>query len=128
MQKWQNKVNTENKHSKITKALLNFRTGHMVEMIITSDPTPHTVLTTTKKNLQETIAADQPREIAPTPARVFRAAQVITAEMVQHSATTRRHIRSHTTTHRFTQQHRKSSNICPITQPQHHISKDQENT
>jgi hypothetical protein len=86
------------------------------------------VVTTTKTNVQEMIAADHPREIASTPTRAVRAAQVITTEMVQLSTTTKRNIRSHTTTPRFTQHHRKSSNTCPITQPQHHSSKEQENT
>jgi hypothetical protein len=45
--------------------------------------------------------------------------------MVQHST---RNTRSHTTKLRFTQHHQKSSNTCPITQPQHHSSKEQENT
>jgi hypothetical protein len=103
-------------------ALLNFTTNHMVEMITTSDPTPHTVVTTTRTNVHEMIAADHPREIAPTPTRAVRAAQVIITEMVQHSTTIKRNTRSQTTTPRFTQHHRESSNTCPITQPQHHIS------
>jgi hypothetical protein len=127
MHKWQNKLNTE-KHSKVTTALLNFRTDHMVETIKKSDPTPHTVVTTTKTNIHEMIAADHPRDIAPTPTRAVRAAQVITTEMMQHSTTTKRNSRSQTTTPRFTQQHRKSSNTCSITQPQHHSSEEQENT
>jgi hypothetical protein len=128
MHKWQNKLNTENKHIKVTMALLNFRTEHMVEMITANDPTPHTVVTTTKTNVHEMIAADQPQEIAPIPTRAVRAAQVITTGMVQHSTMKKRNIRSHTTTPRFTQHHRKSSNTRPITQPQHHSSKEQENT
>jgi hypothetical protein len=66
-------------------------------MITTNDLTPHTVVITTKTNVNEMIAADHPREIAPTPTRAVRAAQVITTEMVQHSTTTKRNIRSHTT-------------------------------
>jgi hypothetical protein len=100
----------------------------MVEMITTNDPTPHTVVKTTKTNIHEMIAANHPREIAPTSTRAVRAAQVITTEMVQHSTTKKRNIISRTTTPRFTQYHRKSSNTCPITQPQHHSSKEQENT
>jgi hypothetical protein len=100
----------------------------MVEMITTNDPTLHTVVTTTKTNVQEMIVADHPREIAPTPTRAVRAARAITTEMVQHSTMTKRNIRSHTTTPGFTQHHRKSSSTCPIAQPQHHSSKEQENT
>jgi hypothetical protein len=100
----------------------------MVEMITTNDPTPHMVMPTTKTNIPEMIAADHLQEIAPTPTRAVRAAQVITTEMVQHSKTTKRNIRSHTTTSRFTQHHQKSSNTCPLTQAQHHSSKEQENT
>jgi hypothetical protein len=88
--KWQNKRNTENKHNKLTMALLNFKTGHMVETITTNDQTPHTVVTTTRTNVHEMIAADHPREIAPTPTR---AAQVITTEMVQHSTKIKRNTR-----------------------------------
>jgi hypothetical protein len=122
MHKWQNKLNTENKHRKVTTALLNFKTDHMVETITASDPTPHTVMTTTRTNVHEMIAADHPQEIAPTPTRAARAAQVITTEMVQHSTTIKRNTRSQTTTPRFTQHDQKSSNTCPITQPQHHSS------
>jgi hypothetical protein len=82
--KWQNKRNTENKHSKVTMALLNFKTENMVKTITTNDPTPHTVVTTTRTNVHEMIAADHPQEITPTPTRAARAAQVITTEMVQH--------------------------------------------
>jgi hypothetical protein len=69
-------------------------------MIATNDPTPHTVVTTTKTNIHKMIAADNPREIAPTPTstHAVRAAQVITTEMVQHSTMTKRSIRFHTTT------------------------------
>jgi hypothetical protein len=63
-------------------SLLNFKTGNMVETITTNDQTPHAVLTTTRTNVHEMIAANHPREIAPTPTR---AAQVITTQMVQHS-------------------------------------------
>jgi hypothetical protein len=75
-------MNKENKHSKATMALLNFKTGQMVETITTNDQTPHIVVTTTRTNVHETIAAGHPPEIAPTPTR---AAQVITTEMLQHS-------------------------------------------
>jgi hypothetical protein len=51
------------------------------------------------------IAADHPQEIAPTPTRAVRAAQVITTEMVQHSTTIKRNTRSQTATPRFTQHH-----------------------
>jgi hypothetical protein len=97
-------------------------------MITTNDPAPHTVMATTKTNVHEMIVANHPREITPTPTRAVRAAQVITTEMVQHSTTTKINIRSHTTTPRFTQHHQKSSSICPIAQPQHHSTKEQENT
>jgi hypothetical protein len=126
MHKWQNKLNTENKHSKVNTALLNFRTEHMVEMITTNDLTPHTNKITTNTNVHKMIVVDHPREIAPTPTRAVRAAQVITTEMVQHSTMTKRNIRYHTTTPGFTQHHRKSSSTCHITQPQHHSSKEQE--
>jgi hypothetical protein len=69
----------------------------MVEMITTNDLTPHTVVITTKTNVHEMIADDHPREIAPTPTRAVRAAQVITTKIVQHSKMTKRNIRSHTT-------------------------------
>jgi hypothetical protein len=82
MHKWQNKMNLEKKHRKVTMALLNFKTDHMVETITTNDPTPHTVLTNTRTSIQEMIAANHPREIAPTPTRAAPAAQVITTEMV----------------------------------------------
>jgi hypothetical protein len=85
-------LNTENKPSKVNTALLNFRTEHMVEMTTTNDLTPHTVVITTKTNVHEMIADDQPREIAPTPTRVVRAAQVIITEMVQHSTMKKRNI------------------------------------
>jgi hypothetical protein len=93
MHKWQNKLNTEKKHSKVTTALLNFMKDHMVETITTNDLTPHTVVTTTRTSVHEMIAADHPREIAPTPTRAARAAQVITTEMVQHSTTIKRNTR-----------------------------------
>jgi hypothetical protein len=70
----------------------------MVEMAITNDITPHTVMITTKTNAHEMIADDHPREIAPTPTRAVSAAQVITTEMVQHSTMTKRNIRSYTST------------------------------
>jgi hypothetical protein len=70
--------------------LLNFNTGHMVETITTNDQTPHTVVTTTRTNVHEMIAANHPQEIAPTPTRV---AQVITTEMVQHSTKIKRNTR-----------------------------------
>jgi hypothetical protein len=65
----------------------------MVETITTNDQTPHTVVTTTRTNVHEMIAADHPREIAPTPTRADRAAQVITPEMVQHSMKIKRNTR-----------------------------------
>jgi hypothetical protein len=71
-------------------ALLNFKTGHMVETITTNDQTQHTVVTTTRTNVHEMIAADYPREIAPTSTR---AAQVVTTEMVQHSTKIKRNTR-----------------------------------
>jgi hypothetical protein len=107
MHKWQKKLNTENKHSKVTTALLNFKTYHMVETITTRDPTPHTVVTTTRTNIHEIIAAEHPREIAPTPTCAARAAQVVTTEMVQHSTMITRNTRSQTTTPQFTQHHWK---------------------
>jgi hypothetical protein len=94
--KWQNKRNTENKHSKVTMALLDYKTGHMFKTITTNDQTPHTVATTTRTNAHEMIAADHPREIAPTPtctARADRAAQVITTKMVQHLTKIKRNTR-----------------------------------
>jgi myo-inositol-1-phosphate synthase len=78
------------KHSKVTMALRNCKTDHMVETITTNDQTTHTVATTTRTNAQEMIAADHPQEIAPTPTR---AAQVITTETVPHSTTTKRNTR-----------------------------------
>jgi hypothetical protein len=90
MHKWQNKLNTENKHSKVNTDLLNFKTDHMVETITTNDPTLHTVVTTTRTKAHEMIAADHPREIAPTPTR---ATQMITTEIVQHSTTIKRNTR-----------------------------------
>jgi hypothetical protein len=90
------KLNRENKPSKVTTDLLNFRTEHMVEMITTNDLTPHTVVITAKTNVHEMIADDHPREMAPTPTRAVCAAQVITTKMVQHSTTTKINIRSHT--------------------------------
>jgi hypothetical protein len=91
-------LNTENKPSKVTTALLNFRTEHMVEMTTTNNVTPHTVVITTKTKVHKMIADDHPQEIAPTPTRAVRAAQVITTGMVQHSMMTKRNIRSHTNT------------------------------
>jgi hypothetical protein len=121
-------LNTENKPSKVTTALLNRRTYHMVEMTITNDLTSHTVVITTKTNVHKMITNDHPREIALTLTRAVRAAQVIATEMVQHSTTIKRNIRYHATTPGFMQHHRISSSTCPITQPQHHSSKEQENT
>jgi hypothetical protein len=91
--KWQNKRNTENKHNKVTMALLNFKTGHMVETKTTNNQTPHAVVTTTRTKVHEMIAADHPREIDPTPTHAVRAAQVITTEMVQHSTKIKRNTR-----------------------------------
>jgi hypothetical protein len=59
----------------------------------TNDQTPHTVATTTRTNAQEMIAADHPREIAPTPIRAARAAQVITTETLPHSTKIKRNTR-----------------------------------
>jgi hypothetical protein len=85
MHKWQNKKNTKNKHSKV-----NCKTDNMVETITANDQTPHTVVTTTRKNAQEMIAADHPREITPTPTH---AAQVITTETVPHYTKIQRNTR-----------------------------------
>jgi hypothetical protein len=100
-------------------ALLIYKTSYMVEMITTNDQTPHTVVTTTRTNVHEIIAADRHREIAPTPTR---AAHVITTEMVQHSTKIKRSTREPTKIPRFVQHHRKSSNTCPVTQPKQHSS------
>jgi hypothetical protein len=86
-------MNTENKHSQVAMALRNCNTDNMVETITTNDQTPHTVATTTRKNAQEMIAAGHPQEIAPTPTRAARAAQVITTETVQHSTKIKRNTR-----------------------------------
>jgi hypothetical protein len=74
-------------------ALRNSKTDHMVKTITTNDQTPHTVATTTRTNAQEMIAADHPRDIAPTPTRAACAAQGITTEMVQHSTKIKRNTR-----------------------------------
>jgi hypothetical protein len=86
-------MNTENKHSKVTTALLNFKTDHMVETITTNNPTRHTVVTNTRTSVREMIAADHPRVIDPAPTRAARASQVITTEMVQHSTKIKRNTR-----------------------------------
>jgi hypothetical protein len=98
MRKWQNKLNTESKPSKVTTALLNNRTDNMVEMTTANDLTQHTVVITTKTNVHEMTADDHPQEIAPTPTHAVRAAQAITTEMVQHSTMTKRNIRSYNNT------------------------------
>jgi hypothetical protein len=54
----------------------------MVETITTSDRVKHTVVTTTRTNVQEIITDDRPQDIAPTPRC---AAQVITTETLHHS-------------------------------------------
>jgi hypothetical protein len=71
-------------------ALLNFKTGYILEMIKTNNQTPHKVVTTTRTNVHEMIAADHPREIDPTPTR---AAQVITTKIVQYSTKIKRNTR-----------------------------------
>jgi hypothetical protein len=63
-----------------------------------------TVVTVTKINSHETIADDRPHEIAPTPTRAVRAAQVITTETAHHSTMTKRNISISTPD--FTQHHR----------------------
>jgi 2,3-bisphosphoglycerate-independent phosphoglycerate mutase len=85
-------LSTENETKKITTALLNNRTDNTVEMTITNVLTQHTVVITNKTNVHDMITDDQPREIAPTPTRAFRAAQAMTTEMVQHSNITKRNI------------------------------------
>jgi hypothetical protein len=81
-----------------SKRDLEYRKQTLVEMKITNDLTLHTVVITTETNVHEMIADDHPQEIAPTPTRSVRAAQVITSEMVQHSTMTKRNIRSSTNT------------------------------
>jgi hypothetical protein len=60
---------TVNKHKIITMALRIIRTEHMAETITTNDRIPHTNAKTTDTDAQEIIAANHPREIAPTPRR-----------------------------------------------------------
>jgi hypothetical protein len=63
----------------------------------------------TNINVHETIADDHPREIAPTPTRAVRAAQVITTETAHHSTMTKRNIR-------ISQQHPTSRSTTEIQQ------------
>jgi hypothetical protein len=49
-------------------------------MITPSDLLPHTIPKTTRKNAPAMIAADHPREIAPTPRCAARAALAITTK------------------------------------------------
>jgi hypothetical protein len=122
MRKYQNKLNTENKPSKVTTALLNSRTDHMVEMTITNDLTPHTVGITTKTNVHKMIMDNHPREITPTPTRAVRAAQVITGGATLYDD--KKEILDRTTTPNSMQHHRNSSNTCSITQTQYYSSRE----
>jgi hypothetical protein len=90
--------------------LRNSKAEPMVETITTNDRVQHTIVKTTKTNAQEIIAADRPREIAPTPRRAARASQVITPEMVHRSMKRKRNNRQLTRLPRSTQHHRKVLN------------------
>jgi hypothetical protein len=90
--------------------LRNSKAEPMVETIPASDRVLHTIAKTTKTNAQEMIAADHPREIAPTPRRAARAAQVVTTETVHHSMKRRRYTQQLTRLPRSTQHHRKIFN------------------
>jgi hypothetical protein len=81
-------------------------TEHMAETITTNDRIPHTIAKTTKTNAPEMIAADHPREIAPTPRRAACAAQAITTETAHHSMTTKRSTRKLSRSPHSTQHHR----------------------
>jgi hypothetical protein len=86
--KWRKWTNHTNKHNKTITALHNSRPT--IGTIVTSARIAITIAITTKTNEQEMIAVDQTREIAPTPKRAVRAAQVvITTEMV-HTSTMRK--------------------------------------
>jgi hypothetical protein len=68
-------------------------------MIVTSDRIAITIAITTKTNKQEMIAVDQTREIAPTPKRAVRAAQVVTTTETVHTSTMRNISTRKQTTH-----------------------------
>jgi hypothetical protein len=107
MHKWQNKMDIENKHSRVTMVLRNSKTEPMVETITTNYRVQHTVAATTEKNTQEMIAANHPQDIAPAPRRTARAAQTITTETVHHSMKIKRNTRQLTKLPRSTHHPRK---------------------
>jgi hypothetical protein len=78
-------------------------------MTITNVLTQHTVVIATKINVQETIADNHPRDIAPTLTRAVHAAQQITTETAHHSTMTKRNIR-------ISQQHLTSRSTTEIQQ------------
>jgi hypothetical protein len=88
MHRWRKWTNNANKHNKTIMALHNSRPT--VEMIVTSDRIAITIAITTKTNEQEMIAVDQTREIAPTPKRAVRAAQVVITTETVHTSTMRK--------------------------------------
>jgi hypothetical protein len=59
-------------------------------MIVTSDRIAIKIAITTKTNEQEMIVVNQTREIAPTPKRAVRAAQVVTTTETVHTYTMRK--------------------------------------
>jgi hypothetical protein len=120
MHKWWNKMITKNKHNIITMVLLVSRTERMAETITTNNQIPHTIAKTTKTNAPEMIAADHPREIAPTPRR---AAQAITTETAHHSMTRKRSTRKISRPPGSKQHHRKVPNVRRVTWPKLSSSK-----
>jgi hypothetical protein len=70
-----------------------------VGMIVTSNRIAITIAITTKTNEQEMIAVYQTREIAPTPKRAVRAAQVVTTTETVHTSTMRKRSTRKQTTH-----------------------------
>jgi predicted phage tail protein len=92
--KW---TNNANKSNKTIMALHN--SLPTVGMKVTSDRIAITIAITTKTNEQEMIAVDQTREIAPTPKRAVRAAQVVTTTETVHTSTMRKRSTRKQTTH-----------------------------
>jgi hypothetical protein len=87
MHKWRKWMNNTHKQNKTITALHNSRPT--IGTIVASARIAITIMTPTKTNEQEMIAVDQTHEIAPTPKRAVRAAQVVITTETVHTSTMR---------------------------------------
>jgi hypothetical protein len=117
MHNWQNKMIAENKHNRTTMVLRTSRTERMAETITINDRITHMIVKTTKTNAPEMIAADHPREIAPTPRSAAHSAQAITTKKAHRYTTTKRSTRKLSRPPRSKQHHRKLTNARRVTWP-----------